>query len=136
DAGVSLAFFSANNMYWHVRLESSPLGPDREIICYKSAKLDPLSLSHPKETTVRWREAPIDQPESQVIGQQYVAIVTPTIVPMVLAQGARPFLEGTGLQLATALPDLIGGEIDSVGPPVAGRTVTVLAASPVRCKPG
>jgi hypothetical protein len=53
DHGVSIASFGANNIYWHVRLANSPLGSDRVIICYKSATLDPLHTSNPREVTVQ-----------------------------------------------------------------------------------
>ena len=71
DAGVSLAFFGANDMYWHVRLTSSPLGLDRVVVCYKSATLDPLAASDPGAVTVRWRDAPLNQPEAQLMGEEY-----------------------------------------------------------------
>jgi hypothetical protein len=48
-SGVSLGFFSGNEMYWNIRLESSPLGPDRVITCYKSAILDPISSTDPSK---------------------------------------------------------------------------------------
>jgi hypothetical protein len=136
DAGVSLAFFAANNMYWQVRLQPSPLGLDREVICYKDATLDPFAISDPKETTVQWRAAPVDMPEREVIGEQYAAIVAPHTAPLVLGPGAKPFLEGTGLRPGSSLPGLIGGEVDSVGMPKVRRALTVLATSPVLCDPG
>src|SRR5262249_27113697 len=43
EVGISLAFFGANDVYWHVRLQASPLGLDRLVICYKDARLDPLA---------------------------------------------------------------------------------------------
>jgi hypothetical protein len=48
DAGVNLAFFSGNEMFWKTRWENSIDGtntPNRTLVCYKEtlafAKLDP-----------------------------------------------------------------------------------------------
>jgi len=46
--GVSAAFLSANTIYWQVRLEASPLGPGRRIVCYKSQTADPITPTHPE----------------------------------------------------------------------------------------
>jgi hypothetical protein len=48
DAGVNLAFFSANTSFWRTRMEPSLDGtPNRTIVCYKetdeSAKIDPTN---------------------------------------------------------------------------------------------
>ena len=40
-AGVNMVFASANETYWNMRLEASPVGPNRIITCYKDAALDP-----------------------------------------------------------------------------------------------
>ena len=38
DAGVNLAFFGANTVYWQVRFEPSAGGvPNRVMVCYKGA---------------------------------------------------------------------------------------------------
>lgn len=133
DAGVSLAFFGANDAYWHIRLQSSPLGPDREVVCYKSALLDPLAAVDPQEATVRWRDAPLNQPENALLGEMYNGILAAS-APLVLDAGAQPFLEGTSFHVGTALPDLVVQEYDGVvqnglTPP----SLTILASSPVTC---
>ena len=44
DAGVNLAFFGGNPVYWQIRLEASSSGaPNRVITCYKNAELDPIT---------------------------------------------------------------------------------------------
>src|SRR5262249_32503509 len=109
DAGISLAFFGANDVYWHVRLQASPLGLDRLVICYKDARLDPLATRQPQEATVRWSAPPLKQPERTLVGQQYESVVaTPT--SLVLSAGAAPFLQGTGLHPRSALGGLGGCE--------------------------
>ena len=58
DAGVNLAFFSGNEVYWKTRWEASVDGantPYRTLVCYKetwaNAKIDPSS-----EWTGTWRD--------------------------------------------------------------------------------
>jgi hypothetical protein len=72
---VSVAFLCANTMYWQVRLEPSPLGPGRRILCNKSSTADPITATHPELTTCNWRSAPVNRPESLVIGQIYGHVV-------------------------------------------------------------
>jgi Domain of unknown function (DUF4082)/Bacterial Ig-like domain/Bacterial Ig domain len=77
NAGVHLAFFSGNIMFWKTRWESSIDGsatPSRTLVCYKEthagAKIDPL----PNVWTGTWRDPrlspPADggQPENALIG--------------------------------------------------------------------
>jgi hypothetical protein len=135
DAGVSLAFFGANDMYWHVRLQDSPLGLGRVEVCYKDATLDPLAKSDPAATTVRWRDPPLNYPENGVMGQMYGGVVTSTATLM-LDTGAEPFIGGTSLQPGSTFPGLIGGEYDRVyhngqTPP----TLSIVASSPLQCIP-
>ncbi|HKT39944.1 MAG TPA: N,N-dimethylformamidase beta subunit family domain-containing protein, partial [Ktedonobacterales bacterium] len=137
DAGVSLAFFSANNMYWHIRLQPSPLGDNREVICYKVAQKDPLYSEQPLETTTRWRDPPLSNPESNVLGQMYQGIAEEdTVAPLVLTPGAQPFFAGTNLALGISLPGLVGGEFDQVTPSeLEARHIIVLANSRLICRP-
>ena len=136
DHGVSLAFFSSNSVYWQTRLASSPLGPDRVIICYKDATKDPLSASKPSETTIQWASDPVNQPQSTLLGEIYNGIPTQP-APLVIASGATPYLVGTGLKPGSELPGLVFGEIDSALSDYAHPSnVTILAASPVHMKSG
>jgi N,N-dimethylformamidase beta subunit-like, C-terminal len=135
DAGVSLAFFGANDIYWHVRLQDSPLGPGRVEVCYKDASLDPLAKTDPAATTVRWRDPPLNYPENGVLGQMYGGEVTGS-ASLVLDAGAEPFTGGTSLQPGSTFPGLIGGEYDRVyqnaqTPP----TLSIVASSPLQCIP-
>jgi hypothetical protein len=135
DAGVSLAFFSANNMYWHVRMEDSPLGRDRIVVCYRHAALDPITASDPKEATVRWRDAPVSQPEKAVLGQQYVAAVQ-TATALTLTAAAQPFFTGTNLVAGMSFPDLMDGEYDLIPDNPNNSIYThqiVLTDSPLTC---
>jgi hypothetical protein len=82
DAGVNLAFFSGNEMFWKTRWENSSDGtntPYRTLVCYKEtlafAKIDP---SDPPTWTGTWRDTsfspPADggQPENAVTGTLFM----------------------------------------------------------------
>jgi hypothetical protein len=66
DAGVNLAFFSGNEVFWKTRLENSIDGsntPNRTLVCYKEtlafAKLDPAD---PPTWTGTWRDPSFSPP--------------------------------------------------------------------------
>jgi hypothetical protein len=66
DAGVSLAFFTGNGMFWKTRWENSIDGtntPNRTLVCYKEtlafAKIDP---SDPPTSTGTWRDPTFGPP--------------------------------------------------------------------------
>jgi hypothetical protein len=76
DAGVNLAFFGANAIYWQVRFEPSTRGvANRVIVCYRDARLDPVA--EPALKTVLWRQPPVSRPEQKLIGVQYTAPCLP-----------------------------------------------------------
>lgn len=49
DTGTNLGFLGANAVFRHIRLAGTALGPDRLIICYKSAAEDPVARTHPAD---------------------------------------------------------------------------------------
>lgn len=138
DAGISLAFFGANDVYWHVRLQSSPLGPDRIVVCYKpdgyyDGTVDPLAASDPSQATVLWHDPPLNQPENALLGEMYGGGVL-TQAPLALTTAARPFLAGTTLHAGSTMEGLVGGEYDRVyHDKYTPSTLTILAASPLQC---
>jgi hypothetical protein len=113
DAGVSLAFLGADDLYWHVRLQASALGSDRVVVCYRDASLDPLALTDPGEATVRWRDPPDNLPEGAIMGAMYGGIYRGAL-PLTFTAGATPLLAGTGLHAGSKIPGLIGTEVDAV----------------------
>ena len=129
DAGVHLAFFSGNTMFWKTRWENSTDGsntPYRTLVCYKethaNAVIDPAD---PPTWTGTWRDPrfspPADggQPENALVGTlfrmnggQNGTITVPQ------ADGRMRFWRntpvatlGTG-QVATLAPGTIGAEFD------------------------
>ena len=147
DGGTSLAFFGADDGYWHVRLQASPLGPDRVVVCYKDAALDPIAAQNPESATVGWRDPPLFQPENDLLGAMYAGTLRGP-APLVLTAGAAAFFQGTRLHVGIAIPGLVGadfgpaypygssntGEFDSVYGD--GRRVQMIASSPVHVLQG
>lgn len=94
DQGVSLAFFSANSIYWQVRLEGTADGrASRVLVCYRSATLDPEPPVDLK--TVRWREPPVSQTEQSLLGSQYSNVVAGRAA-WVVSNAGNWVYDGTG----------------------------------------
>ncbi len=76
DAGVNLAFFSGNEVYWKTRWEPSEDGansPNRTLVCYKdtwaNTQIDPVT------STSTWRDPRfgVGKPENALTGTMYFA---------------------------------------------------------------
>jgi hypothetical protein len=133
DAGVNLVFFGANAAFRQIRFDSSPVGPNRREICYKSDTEDPIRSTQPSLTTTNWRESPVARPESSMIGEQYEN--NPVRADMVIADPSAWVFNGTGVVAGQRLSGTIGSEYDrylptQVGPP----NVQIFAHSPVVCR--
>lgn len=64
DGGAHLGLFSANDVYYRIRFAASSSGqPQRTVVCYKSASLDPQS-----PPTLRWRDLEPPRPENALLG--------------------------------------------------------------------
>ena len=117
DQGVSLGFFGANTAYWQVRFEPSPItgAPNRTMVCYKSAKLDPTAQGDPANqhlTTTEFRLSPVNRPEDAMIGGMYE---TGNINgDLVVSDATNWILQGTGLHNGDHLVGLLGYEADKI----------------------
>ncbi len=135
DHGVNLAFLGANAVFRHIRLQASPLGPDREEVNYKpaSARADPAWRTNRREVTTDWREPPLHQPESSLLGELYEC--NPTRADGVVVQPGSWLLAGTGLGTGSRLPNLVGPEYDRAMPSFpTPRGVELVLHSPLRCR--
>jgi hypothetical protein len=131
DAGINLAFFGANAVYRHVRLEPNEDGmPYRQMANYRTMDDDPMSEVDPMEATVQWRNAPLNAPESELIGVQYFAAGI-TANYRVVNPGNWVF-EGTDVRSGQSFRKLVSIEADGLGPPSREpETLEVLASGPV-----
>ena len=128
--GVNLAFLGANACYRQIRLEPSSVGPNRLQVCYKSAAEDPMASQQPSLTTVNWAQAPVDDPESTLIGSMYQSVGA--VADMVVTDASSWFYDGCNLTDGHAFPKVILGEYDRYVPSYPGpRNADVLAHSPV-----
>ena len=113
DAGVNIAFLGANAIYRHIRLEDSPLGPNRHQVCYKTDFMeeDPLWGVNPAEVTSDWPTGPMPRPEQTVIGAEYRDARGRT-PPMSIVNPGHWVFAGTGVTMNQSLPGVIFGEYD------------------------
>jgi hypothetical protein len=133
DKGTNLAFLGANCMYRRIRLQPSRLGPNREVVCYKTSYMeDPLYGKDNRLVTNNFRDPPDPDPESSVIGTLYEGY--PTVADFVVATPDAWVYKGTGVHKGTSFRSLVGIEYDRVNPmyPVE-RPIQILAHSPVTC---
>src|SRR5438309_5481367 len=137
DAGVNLAFFGGNAIYWQVRFEPSSSGvPNRVLVCYRDASLDPIA--DPSLKTVLWRDPPLNRPEQTLIGVQYTAGVpwnNGAYAPYVVTNSPNWVYAGTGCRDGDSVPALVGYEADRwfsqyPQPNAVSGTYTLLSNSP------
>jgi hypothetical protein len=128
--GVNLAFLGANACYRQIRLEPSSNGPNRLQVCYKSAAEDPMAHETPELTTVNWGQAPVDQPESTLIGSMYQSVGAKA--DTVVTDASSWFYDGCNLKDGQSFPKTIVGEYDRYVPALPGpKNADVLAHSPI-----
>jgi len=134
DAGVNIAFMGANTMFRRTRLDSTSLGQNRLVICYKTSyEQDPMYGVNNALVTSDWREPPDPDPESSLTGTLYES--NPTAANFIVASPDSWVFANTGVQLGTSIPGLVGIEYDRVNPvyPV-NRPIQVLSHSPLTCR--
>jgi putative cell wall-binding protein len=127
QAGLSLAFLSANSIYWQVRSEPSSSGqPDRVVVCYKGAG-DPQGGA---AATIQWRD--LGRPEQALLGASYEWAMTGD-TNWVSSGGGGPAEAGAQVGPGAAIPNLVGVEADRVVPGQANpraKQFYVLSDSP------
>jgi regulation of enolase protein 1 (concanavalin A-like superfamily) len=132
DSGVNLGFFSGNTSYWQVRYEPSLVdnAPARTLVGYKEAwRTDPITPDYLK--TNQFRFAPVNRPESTMMGVSYITQARPA---MVIEDASSWVFTGTGLRNGDRLTEaggvpFLGYEIDAMGPQ-SPANVQRLAHSP------
>lgn len=119
DAGINLAFLGGNTAYWQTRYGNRTR---RTLYQFRSAALDPVA--DPARETVRWRDAPVDRSECQLIGVQWQgghASTDPGIHAYTVRKDAlsHPWFEGTGFEAGDRVRGAVGYEWDAVAPECA-----------------
>ena len=132
DHGTNLAFLGANAVFRRIRLEPTSLGRHRLEVNYKDPAEDPVSRTHPKQTTADWPAKPSPDDESSLTGEAYACF--PGSGPLVVADATSWLLAGTGLHRGDKLPGALGPEFDAVTPGTpTPHPLDVVMRSPVRC---
>jgi hypothetical protein len=135
DRGMNIVFFGASPILRHVRLHSSPLGPDREEVDYRDARADPLAgkVSPLMVTGNTWGSPPTNWPESAFVGEMYAGFLEPgRQVSLVVADASSWVYRGTGLQAGSAVPGVVGADVDHFyAAMIHPGNVQVLAHSPI-----
>lgn len=114
DAGVHLAFFSANTCYWQIRLEDD----GRTIVAHKETALatDPLARDglfvNDHLVTTKWRDVPVSRPEEALLGVMFIE--TRIDGDIVVDDASHWVFAGTGLRRGDRLQGLLGYEVDAV----------------------
>ncbi|NUR97571.1 MAG: hypothetical protein HOV67_20235 [Kribbellaceae bacterium] len=130
DAGTNLAFLGANSVYRRIRYAADPHGPNRIIVDYKDAGLDPIHNA--PDTTVNWRQNPYPDPENSLVGMLYEC--HPARGAFTVREPDFFLFAGTGAKAGSAYPGLVGNEADRAYP-IAGTpaNLQVVAHSPTTC---
>ena len=138
--GVNVVYFGAAAMVRHVRLEPSPLGPNREEVDYRNSAEDPLDgVGSPMQVTGNtWEDPPSSWSPVGQIGEEYSGYLAPgDFAPMVIDDATSWVFEGTGLADGSSLPGVIGSDFDHVIPSASTPSdIEVLAHSPIPADEG
>ena len=130
DAGVHLAFFSANTCYWQIRLEDDL----RTIVAYKETALssDPIlgdgDPTNDHLATTKWRSVPVMRPEEELIGVMFVE--SPVDGDITITNASHWIFAGTGLKNGHRLKGLLGYEVDAIHGMTSPPNLVQLAHSP------
>ena len=134
-AGVNMVFFGASAILRHVRLQSSPLGADREEVDYRDATEDPLNgKGNPLQVTGNtWASPPADWSEVGFVGENYIGFIEPGLPaqPFVVADASAWIFRGTGLVNGSRIPDVIATDLDEFDSSQYPNDLQILGHSPV-----
>lgn len=143
DAGIDLAFFSANTAYRQIRFEASPNSSfpagspeqnERIIIHYRERVAeDPVlndgTSSNDYLATVEFRDSPVNRPEQNLLGVQFVEESgQPVDGDIIVSNAGHAIFARTGLTNGARLAGLLGYEVD--GRYGGFGSIVALATSP------
>lgn len=121
DAGIHLAFLSANSAYWHIRLEPSGIDqrPFSRITCFKRS--EDVEAPSPERRTTMFRAAPLSRPENSLVGVMPLYLLPVGMDPPMLVapdslrgeEGAA-ILAAAGVQAGDTIGVLAGREVDQL----------------------
>jgi hypothetical protein len=120
NAGINLAFFSSNQIYWRIRFDAGYYGQANGIItCYKYVT-DPVTGD---AKTGLFRD--LGKPEAALIGGQYVA--APVTGDIAITNASHWLYAGSGATNTSVLRGLLGYEVNAIIPGTSPANVESLA---------
>ncbi len=144
DAGVNLFFSGADAVYWQIRYEPSSSGvPNRVIVCYRDATLDPNT--DPSLETVLWRDPPLNRPEQALMGVMFTNVVGSNAQgvypPYIVNNSSNWVYAGSGFKNGDSVAGIVGYEADRqisgyTLPTAVTGTYTLLSHSPFTASSG
>jgi hypothetical protein len=128
--GVNLIFFGASPVLRKVRLQPSPLGPDRQEVNYRDPQEDPLYATDPAQVSQnQWSQPPANWPPNELVGSTYLGYGIDA--PLVVSDASAWLYVGTGLKNGDELPGVIRSDFNGYVPSsVDPANVEILAHSP------
>lgn len=133
--GLNLMFLGASAVLRHVRLASSPHGPDRLVVDYRDSAQDPLNgHGDPRQVTGNtWSDPPASWPENQFVGEAYAGFVTDKLPakPLVVVDPSSFVFQGLTVRQGTVVPGVLVGDVDGFDPGDHPAGLDVLAHSPI-----
>lgn len=134
-AKTNLIFFGASPVLRKVRLQSSPLGADREIVNYRDPPKDPLYATDPSDVSQNWwGQPPANLPASTLVGSTYIGFDNSATFPLVVSDPSSWLFAGTGLAAGAQIPGVLGTDFQAFDPARTSNppNVEILAHSPVQ----
>ena len=138
DSGVNLAWLSADDVSWQVRFAPNAAGKaDHQMICYKSATLDPVQNN---TITVHFHDPQVNLPEQLLVGGnsggQQLGSSSATPAPMIVQNASNWVYANTGAVEGQSVPNVVGYEIQTYNPvfpapTAAPGTFQLLSNSPI-----
>ena len=133
--GVNVAFFAASPILRHVRLQASPLGPEREEVDYRNADEDPLNHhGNPLEVTANtWSSPPASWSADRFVGATYAGYLEPGARPadFVVADASAWIYRRTGLHDGSVIRGLLASDFDQFDPAAPDQGEQILGHSPI-----
>jgi hypothetical protein len=131
--GVNLIFFGASAILRKVRLQASPLGPDRQIVNYRDPQQDPLyGVDNVDVSQNQWVQPPANWSPGQLVGANYIGYNNNAAAALVDSDPTSWLFAGTGLHAGSTIPGVLSNDFQEYQPTAAGPpNVEVLAHSPV-----
>lgn len=134
--GVNLVFFGASPVLRKVRLQASPLGPDRQEVNYRDPTEDPLYATDPAQVSQnQWSQPPANWQPSELVGNTYLGYGIDD--PLVVTDPSSWLYAGTGLKDGTQLTGVVRSDFNGYVPQDDNPpNVEILSHSPAQPSTG